>query len=682
MSYNDLLDKEGIKSNYLAVIKPSARVEGWTLISGTRYKKSFTFGPVVDVKSNGSTLTEVSTPVVTPNEWYYDATAKELYVNIGVVITTYFIIATFEIYLATDNAHWYREPLNISSNIVFFEPTINTEPSFKAMMSEILFGFMPTQTSSINISNAEQLYNEMLHASTFKNNTIDVFHWLDNLEIANLKQIISGVMGDVSQRGQALSISVLDRIDEFDTEYRNPNVSFYTSTIPTIEVEPSKIGRPIPNVFGMVDGLVLTNTDFQENEPTTSDNRTWGVRAQGSEFSKASTTVPVSPASTNTRTYLTSVSGFNVGDFAKLDKTTDEYRKVTVVGANYIEHAALVSGAAASGDTVSRETVAAVYIQQDGVTYEVFQDNYSESNVNNVLTITFTAGMEAAIPGLNTLSAFENVYARCYGKQNNVTLGGSPFGSDNTQYGNLTNPIVIIFDLLVNYLGIPESEIDTATFTTLEATIDEPVGFSVPVDTLQDFPKFKDILINIMRSTLLRLYLDFDGKWTISQMGPQGSETKTIADDEILNNTFTYDFKYRDILSDITVSYRNNNALGTLLNINKHSDNAEYLHKVSKTKTFEVYLLNDSDADTLADRLSFIFGERRGIAKLKTKNRFFDSEISDIIKISRTKLAGFIYDEDTLRERKLTTTEISKSLQSVDLVFDDQKGIEDNSSSW
>jgi hypothetical protein len=681
LSYATLLSEEGIKANYLVILKPDRIVTGWQSLGGNLFKVSFTLGHVIAVSQDGSALTEV---FVSPSfgEFWWDFDNEELYINVNTPGSSTMVV-NYEIYSGTIGTHWYRIPTDDTTRTVYYEPLIIQPPNFKATLSDSLLGFLPSQSSSITIGNPEHNIEEHLYESSFNKKTVDVYHWLDDLDTGNIKLVISALGGNITYTLDRFSISLLDRIDIYDSEWRNLNNSFYNTTdFPSID--PDKIGQPIRFVAGVADSILCTNLDYEADNPTTSTNRIWGAR-EGA-LNAVAQTVSAAPASTVTRTYLDDTDGLNIGDSVWLNKATDEYVFITAVnrtGSEYIEHAALVSGAAAPGDTASRGTVAWVGIEQGGVQYKAFYiRDYTEAVSNNVVQLNLLSGAEANL-GINTLDSTEPIYARVYGDTNSATIGGSPFGSDSDNFSALTSPAVILYNILKSHIGIAESEINTASFQTLESDIGaEDIGFALPERQGDDFPTYKEVITKIITSNLIQLFLDNDGKWEVSVIKPLTTEDKTIQEDEVTLRSIRYNIRYDDLISDVIVSYNWQEFLDRSDKETASSNTAIYLHGVSKQKTFETYLLESSDASTLADRYSFIFGDRQGSFHISSKNRFFDTLISDIINVEMTKLLGFAYDEDTLRSRDYDVISLDKGLRRVNMVLTDQKGVEDNSGSW
>lgn len=695
MSYSTLLSSEGIMSQYLVIIKPRYCLTDFTLISGTKYSKSFSLGQIIKLTSDGVLKTEATTSSLSDGQWYYDTDTSTLYLDISTAPSTKTIVITYEIYLGTFDSHWYRIPNDNTSREVYYEPLIKKSPSIALTISDALFGFMPSQSSTIVISNATHLLQEHIYASSFNNCDIDLWHWLDELSITNVNLIFKGLCGNITFSDSDLTISVIDRNQIFKNEYRHiVGDNFYgSSSFPNCD--PNYLNRPIRKVFGYIENMLPVNIDYVNDSPTTSDNRTWIVTNDETNLGSVSTTVPASPACTTTRTYLTSTNGFRVGDSVWIDSITgsafDGFVYVTTVGANYIEHAA-IGTLAAAGSTIKRNFVSNVKIFKNNILYSaIYGRDYTEYTdaTNRVVGFTFTSTVESNLSIGSNLTPQDLIYCRVYGHKVTATLGGNPFGSNSTTTNSLTNGIVILYDFLKSYLGLSESEIDTSQFTSLESTITDEIGFALPYSRSNNFPYFSDIINRICQTLLLKIFLNADNKWTISQISPIGTPTKTIEDDEILINSYSHRFDYKDIISDVVVDYnkkevssRNEVAQDSYSSVNASSDIARYLHLIDKQKTFESFHFLESEAQILANRLCFIFSERLGIVELSTKNRFFNSLIGDEVTITRTRQSGYEYDADLDRSRNFSITSIQKSLNNINIELSDQKGIEDNQGSW
>jgi hypothetical protein len=603
MAYADLLDNEGIKSQYLVVMKPRRVAQNWTLSSGTIYYTDFDYGTVVACVSNGTTLTESSDNTPASNEFYYDRTNMRLLVNVGADPTSAFIVATYEIYLGTFDAHWYRDPLSDTTDVVYYEPLIQRSPSVTSSSSDVLFGFLPVYTGQVVVSNLTQLLQKHMYDSSFSKADCYIYHYLDELTEDNIKLILKGIVTSFTVGDDSISFAINDRVDIFDQEYRNNQGNHFYSTADFPDCDPNYLGRPIRNVYGVVDGFVPVNISYVQNTPTTSDNRNWICIADDTNLGSVSTTVPASPASTTTRTYLTSADGFNVGDTVWLDSASgpgsDSFVNVEAVnksGAHYIDHDVAAGGAAVTGSVAKRSFVGRVDFVKNGIVYNAkYGRDYTELIMGGGVEaagFTFVNNMETTIigPSATPLEVGDTVYARVYGHTNQVTLNAAPFGDESANTGNLAQGIPVLIDIMKNHMGIAESDIDITTFTALQSSVTDEVGFAIPAKATDSYPTYKQLVIDICKTLLLKFYTNGDIKWSASQLGPLGSVDKTIEDDEILNGSIEYAISYYDMVSAVLLQYafrevnRAGNKSDAYSTHTVTSDETERLHRITRQK--------------------------------------------------------------------------------------------------
>jgi len=678
LSYSTLITEEGINAQYLMVMVPARKVSSWTLESANIYKNTFTYGYVSKVTKNGTEQTLHTSAAITTGKYYWDNDNQVLYVYSTAIATDMYIVY-YELYIATKDCHWYRNPLSTSSQEVYYEPLVIKEPVFKSSLSESIIGYMPSQSSQLQLNNAEHWAEKHIYDSSFKNKDINIYHWLGDLETSNIQLVAQAKMGNLSYNNNKISINVLDTISVFDTEWRNPGVSYYASSTFT-ELDPNYEGRPVRYVYGMMDGAKLINIDYKIVDATTSDNRIWAARDEGSKTCAMNKTV--STGSTDVKTILVSASGLVVGDRVKFNRAigADEYLEITNVNyaSNYIEHSALSGGAMAQNDSVERGSIGWINIEQNGKIYKLYSGrDWTESAVSGLLCVTFAAGLEASL-SMETLSGYETITARIYGKTNDVTKGGVAFGSNSTIYGSLCDPSVILFEVLKKVLT--ESEINLTSFTDLNTAISsEAVGFSLPYAEGENFPTIKDIIINFSQTNLIKLYLDSNKDWKVLAIRDLAADTKKIEIDEIIDNTIRYQINYNDIKSDIIVTYRKQDD-NTCLKSYYTSNLAYYLHGIKKQHTVNSMLLSSSDAGTLAQRYAAILGDRSGSLEFSTKNRFFDSYIADVLEVTLEKLPGYDFTKGVTNTKDYSIIEIDKGLRNVNITLDDYKAVNDNPS--
>jgi hypothetical protein len=696
VTYSTLLQQDSVKQKFLAVLSPKRRVQSWSLVSGFIYKASFTYGKPRLFEVDGVTMTEVFTNTPNASEYYYDESAKEIYLRTPASANpnSTFNVATYEIYAATFDAYWYRVPTDNTTTVVYFEPIISKSPEIKSSSSDALFGFLPLQTSSIELLNDEHWAETHVYDSSFNKGSIKIWHVLgDSISVSNTTLGLDGLMGSVSYNTEKITIETVDRLEEFSDEYRNAGSSFF-NTMLFPNVDPNYIGKPIRYVYGYVTGFVPVNVDYVDNSPTTSDNRDWVVIGEQTGLTDISRTVG-GGTHTTTRTYISFAEGIQVGDTVWLDRVsgTDEYKEVTAVSYTpaYIEHSALISPMA-NGDAVKKGFVSRVEIIKDNVKYlALFGRDYT-TNLSMAGTssgFSFTTSLEANLSLPSNLSPNDVVFCTVYGRVNDLTAGGPSFGANDAVTNNITNPVMIIYDLMKSRIGIPESRINLTQFASVRsATAAEGLGLVIPKNAQDGFSSFKDIVLDVLQSSLLRVLIDNDLKWSITRLAPLSSSVATI-DEEEITGSFSYSFDYKELASDILVEYKRMERSDNLSISGESFDNvtavnnvAKYLHGVDKQTTKQSLHFRSSDAQTLANRLAYTLGERRGILSVGGTHKLFQVLLNDTATISRTPLPSFSYVSGTKRTKNAAIIDSQKGLSGVKLELDDQKGIEDNSGSW
>lgn len=703
MTYQTLLDsEEAIKKNYLMILRPRRRITGTYTLSTPPfvYSTPYDLGDIDSIEENGVTMTEVpgdTTP--SAGEWSYDSTTETLYLRTfqSADPDTVQIVVTYKIYAATFDAYWYSDPLDDTTTTVYWEPVIKKSPDIQSSTSDSLFGALPVLSSSITLLNADHIFERHVSESSFYKASIKIYHWLGELTVANLKLVYDGLMDQVTYSTDEVSIKTLDRIDELSSEYRNETgaSSFYSTSL-FANVDPNFIGKPIRYVWGYVKGFLPVNVDYDNSSPTTNDNRDWSVMAEQSGISETVRTVTA--GSTATQTNLSFAEGLTVGDRVHMDRVVgvDEYKEILTVSYSpaFITHSALTGGAMAASDSVRKGFVSAVDVIQNNVSYPCFYARdytCSTSMAGGSSGFSFTTTMEATVGLPAILSPNDTVMCTVYGRLNDLTAGGPTFGAGDLTLLSITNPVMIIYDILKHRLNLPESRINLTQFATVYTnTATEALGFAVPQDRSGSFPTYKNLILGILQSSLFRIFIDNDLKWTLEQLMPLGAVDQTItATDDIIDNTFEYEFDYQDIVSDVIVEYARRerssdpaNATFSVTSTTASSDFARYHHKVEKSKTFQSYHFRSADADTLAAHLSYALGDRKGTISFNTKNKFFDSLLNDNVTITREQLPGFEYVSGTDRTVNAAIVKTSKSLKRVKVELEDQRGIEENSGSW
>ena len=89
------------------------------------------------------------------------------------------------------------------------------------------------------------------------------------------------------------------------------------------------------------------------------------------------------------------------------------------------------------------------------------------------------------------ITPIDLIHCRVYGNKNTNTLGGPAFGADSANTGNLAQAVPIIWEILRNHVGLAESKLDTAAFTSLQGSVADEIGIAIPPTSGNNFPAFK-----------------------------------------------------------------------------------------------------------------------------------------------------------------------------------------------
>lgn len=729
MAYADLLADETLESRFLAIVQPRRIVTGWTETSpGSHvYETTFDYGTVAGVTVDGVTFTYSSAGYAVNAGEYGLAPAVDGSTIIYVRLSgnddpdLYTVVVTYKLYLSTEPVTWHTTPTSAATAYTEYFGIITQVPAITAQTTDSLFGYLPVQSTQLVLTNAERTLDRHFYDSSFNKAELSLYHSLGPISATNTFLIMSGLCSDVTHTDQTVSIKVVDRIDILEKEYRHSSGSQFFNTTDFPNLDPAFIGKPIRTIYGMVDGVQPVNIDYNADNPDVWDNRFWIVKSidTGSTYSgdlKINLKLDDS-GNTTTRTYLENVTGlYNVfdsgtgqgyGDTVVVETDVTGYiETIQIIEANvaggYITHTALGSPLTStiSGNRarIRRPFVQFLsFIRQNETTaieerYDLLPGIHWHSYydaTNKVAGFELLETVESTLSiGVN-LNPSDRFVCRAYGRANDVTMSSSTFGPTvSSNYGSLDRGVVVLFDLLKR-VGISESQIDLTTFTSLNSSVTTAVGFAIPGNSSGSFPTYKTLIGNLLQTLLLKLFVNNDNKWTLTSLAPLGTTDVTATRYEIIDRSFQYSFEHGDIISDVIIEYQPQEITDPLIfnslevrRVTATSDHAKWVHNVNKQKTFETYHLVDSEAQTYADRLAFIFGDRAGRVRLDVGREYYQTLISDVVEVSRASLPGYEFVSGTDRTRKFNVLETNKQGSRISLVLDDQKGIEDNSGGW
>ncbi len=711
----------------------------FTLHAGSVYKAPFTHGPVTGVRwgyndapdqaDNPNTITDFTEGVsatLNASEFFYDRAEQMLYVRLtdsSAPVTGELIVAEFYLFFSNEEVYWHETPDDDTTDLVLWRPIIQQAPAYRLNIPPQGLGFFPISPTSLVLINDKSL-NYLLYYGSFYRALCETWHQAGKRTVANINKIVTGVFGQgVNIDDQEIRFEVLDKSLAFDLVHPG---QYWPSTG---TIDPRFAGTPVLDVWGHFGNNLnnapvfeMINLDYLDVTPTTGENRLWGLVYDPSNFYGK---IEVSGHITSDRLILDNSSDypkFKRGDKIWFGGGSGQYDLEVDffdVGSNNIQ---LVSAANAGTETARRCFCGNVYVIQSEKIYRaLFGRDYVETlHPGNFRGIEFHATAESTM-GIATFdpSNGDRVFCTFEGRKTIPTNNAVALPVDAEFLGwPFARGVHVLYDYLKSSSGLAESEID---FTSFENTHDISywqVLLSVPFGQLEDFPRVREVIDQILKSMLLKAFFNADGKFSIKPYKPIESETSaaTIGQDEVMD--YRSEMSYGDIAaltlkkiwdsrSKITLvasgtkqailagtgtsvqildgpaSYQRANSIGSL--------ESETLHETDRTIEFENIVTVENpipygtgilggQALAFTKRVRDFFGERLGTIRFGLKKIFFNRDLDEYLTVSRESLPGFNFTEGTEQTKIYDLIEIEKSQDGVDITLDDRKFANDHSS--
>lgn len=708
MTYASEIAKAAPKTISLASIRPRRRITEWTLFDAGSNTWSAPWDTnFVDAlyDQNFQSIDEatgIANCVATDSSWYHDRVNGVIYGNFTGTNdpTARIVIVEWDLLLASEDINFYRNPNDPNSEIVPWNAGIVKTPALTQGNPDTIFGFVPIQSSDAVIECCSDLILEHMHDWSIYRSQVKIWQCFGDLVQTNIAEVLRAVCRGVSTaKGQA-SFSIINPMELLTDAY--PETRFHISDFANLD--PAKNNFPIRKVYGYVAGFLPINIDFNKTASTTV-NRDWAVsRDQTDKGVLVQTIDDLSASNTGSRTYFFLTPQFNVGDTIFIDQNaTPTYAtglgvplQVTAVNRalKYIDHTNLVGRVIAANDKVHRGFVSYVTIQdENGSKYPLaFGRDWTESNfANNTKGFTLADNFEAALVGSFPSPfdpAIHSINIGVYGettvpkKLDNVT----DFCAVTDEGGIFANPTGMIWDILTNQIQDFKETIslDETGFLALAAVTNRPVGFAIPDKSSDSFPTYIEILGNLLKTELIRMHVktvNAVASLTATQIAPTSTADATVTDQEFVNPDFRWD--YQDTYNEIVVSYGFREIpvdQADTIDVTVDSNITTYLHRISRSLSFRSLHYRTVDATLLANRLSYIFGERKGTLTCNLPTEFMERVIDDDLDLEVTHLPG--NNPDDIGSRTYRLSQHTKTQQGLSIVLDDQKGVEDNEGSW
>lgn len=719
MSYAVESVKDSVRREMLIVLKPKRRIEStlWTLHSGNVYVTPITYGYVTAVAVNGTALTAGSSASLSAGQFYFDYSGQDLYIrksNSAAPQTTDWVVITFEIHLAQSEFLWHRNPLDSSTDVVLYRGLVKQTPTISRSSGETLFGFAQVEATSFTCVNESTLFQELLYDASFANADVVIYHLAGKLAVANIERLHTGLCGSVQFTDLEINFPVIDKSYRFDETISNDNGTLrYPHKFSGIDgtgTDPAFADTVIRNLYGCKSMMRGVCIDYNNSSPTTSQNRSWAFCSNLGDLFFTTVGTVIGDTSTTVKTfvdgeyhdlrdlYLSGITSIKIGgSVTSITGYDDNTQSITISP----------GGSPKAGQTVESINFANVYLVRlgSGNTATWYSLTYSTHwspafLSNDSFGITLINNVEGAL-GISTINPETDiVIATAFGTLISPTVGGGriPAGS--------SNPIVILYHLLLERMGMAESEINTTSIlTAAEATFDIICTVRIPDDLeSSSMPTYREVIARLLATAFCRAYIDGDGKFTVVPIGAAGTPALTLTDDDIISLQYesNYDDVGRvelfngpteailartkaDILASATTGTGQYSYKPEVVSIAEANYEAnDYIHERAATQSVHTYFNSSfiSANPTYANRIAQMLGERRGRVTCFVKVGAHGLELGDTVRITRERQPGFDYSDGTTNSRDYVVVAIKKEVNGVSLVLDDQKGIQDNTGDW
>jgi hypothetical protein len=699
------------------VLRPRRRVTSWTLSSGSVYYNDFSFGYVSGVSVNGTALALGSSSSLSAGQYYYDNTLQRLYIRktSGTPSGSDWIVVTFELFLSTHECYWYRNPVDDTSQEVYWRGNITSPPTVSRNASDIIFGYIPTSVTGLTCVNDPYYFQEIIHDSSFNNADVLVYHQAGSLSTANFQQIFGGFCGSYSFDDKQISFDLLDKGYRMNEKWNNGGgLNTFPVSYSGNLVDPARARTFIRSIYGqsILDAteLIGVNLDYVDNSPGTSDNRDWGFQSSAIADPYLDITILATNTASDFDVSLADAKKLMVGDkvfgsiaggyvceITGIDLSTGN---VTFDQPPYVP-----------GSTFRVMGIYGVKLIQNGVAYSLLTNrDYEDYNFNTGfgcygLRLSSTAEANVSASTIDPANG-DYIIAQVRGANPSATVGGSPFYSGILPH---MNPLHILYGILRNRLQIPEASIDTSTMQSLSTSLRLTGDFapllniSIPDILGDEPPTFGEAIAKVLTSCFLRMFINNEGKFTLSQIGEFTTADAAFTEDDLINIKYEYRYGESGGAKIFTRPFEAATGKAQAISIpyypyteNEYDAN-NYLHNNEFFRDIETRLTPntiDTTATTLdgiaeygstaiaTTRYEQLVGERKCRVYCTIKSGAHGLDIGDFVTITRSRQPGFSYNTETTNSRNYVVIEITKSLGGVDLVLDDQKGVEDNTGDW
>jgi hypothetical protein len=240
--------------------------------------------------------------------------------------------------------------------------------------------------------------------------------------------------------------------------------------------------------------------------------------------------------------------------------------------------------------------------------------------------------------------------------------------------GRLLKKAPEIIQQLLTDAGLA-SETNSSSFTAGQDLTNEDIAFVIPAK--YDDKKsatYRDVINSINKSVFGILYQDSTFKFSFDVLRPAlTANAAKLAEHDILDFKLTSTNK--NMIKTAIVEYNKREydyetKQADTSQISSTSDIARYILDTAKERTFPSVLVNEADAQRLADRWKFLLEFASNSIEISTKLQTVDLEINDIIDVSHRKLFerfGGTSQRKIMSIERIEKSALGVTIQAIDL---------------
>lgn len=746
MSFSADLENQSIAKGYLVKVSPRVQVTGWTLHSGTVYKKVFTLGPISRVWIQDSTvyltLLEGSKAssignVGVDGDFYYDDATSTVYVKWTLSgspdsppspYTLGGIACAFDIFFGSSFQVGNCDPIDSSTPLVEWRGALQDVPFPSQGSSDQVFGYLPRFTGAIRLINTGDFsqyfgYYDEGNFNHFVWNNAHVVAYLfngDNLERAistnSVSEIFVGFVTGISEQRGVLSLECSDYLSLLDKTIQTTRAFYRTAVYPFLENQDATAQWAQRRFFGMMNSVRPINLHVSTS-PTQTNNRQWGVMYTDARIRQnfQQYTVDHTKSNTSTETYTTTTPKVLTGDaIAFPDNSAYAYVTSVDYTNKKITHTS-ISRTVSPGDRLRRYIIGnVVIVAREGVVHPLFPERHYDVTEfsDGVLGFQLRDNMEVlANPASGSGIPHEfdpdqdQIICRAYGDIVKSEYEDSTEVLDYPNVGGVDSRAASIAYRFLREAGIPASIIDKTSWESAGAD-SLSVGFSIPRSYTEttETRSYIELFREILAQSFLRIgqtIVNNRAKLVLIKASAITDPTDfTVNQSEYSEFSFSDDFtdiysttKITALVPDFQTEGRTDfpgvSGSNYFLPINAvysetaANPRARFTHFVEKNLEKTTLHFDLDEASEFAIKFSELISDRRRLFKITLPQKYLGEQLlGKTFTVQRDVVPGSFYSETGEAEIKGVVIQVDPGTDRVRITLDDISGIQDHLGDW